>query len=76
MPSQVAILLQKKELLRILNSFDPLITGFDREALDYDMLKQAEQLLINVVTKKYRSCSTRRTEIKTVPPPVKQQKIC
>ena len=39
----------KKELLHILNSFDPLITGFGREALDYDMLQQAEQFLINVV---------------------------
>ena len=48
----------KKELLNILNSFDPLFTGFSREALDDDMLQQAEQFLINVVTKKYRSCST------------------
>ena len=32
----------KKELLHILNSFDPLITGFGREALDYDMLQQAD----------------------------------
>ena len=48
----------KKELLRMLNSFDPLITGFGREALDYDMLPLVEQLLINVVTKTYRSCST------------------
>ena len=48
----------KKELLHILNSFDPLITGFGREALDYDMLQQAEQFLLNVVTKKYRFCST------------------
>ena len=48
----------KKELLNILNSFDPLIAGFGREALDDDMLQQAEQFLINVVTKKYRSCST------------------
>ena len=47
----------KKELLNILKSFDPLITGFGREALDDDMLQQAEQFLINVVTKKYRSCS-------------------
>ena len=42
----------------MLNSFDPLITGFGREDLDDDMLQQAEQFLINVVTKKYRSCST------------------
>ena len=39
----------KKELLHILNSFDPLITGFGREALDYDMLQHSEQFLINVV---------------------------
>ena len=32
----------KKELLHILNSFDPLITGFGRDALDYDMLQQAD----------------------------------
>ena len=32
------------------NSFDPLITGFGREALDDDMLQLVEQLLINVVT--------------------------
>ena len=55
MPSQVAILLQKvgtkKELPHILISFDPLITNFGREALDDDMLQQAEQFLINVVTK-------------------------
>ena len=56
----------KQELLLILKSFDPLITGFVREALDYDMLKQAGQFLINVVTKKYRSCSTFD----------EQQKIC
>ena len=31
----------KKELLSILNSFDTLITGFGREALDDDMLQQA-----------------------------------
>ena len=45
----------------MLNSFDPLITGFGREDLDDDMLQQAEQFLIKVikvVTKKYRSCST------------------
>ena len=41
----------KKELLHILNSFDPLITDFGRDALDDDMLRQAEQFLINVVTK-------------------------
>ena len=41
----------KKELLNISNSFDPLITGFGSEALDDDMLQQAEQFLINVVTK-------------------------
>ena len=29
----------KTELLHILNSFDPLITGFGREALDYNMLQ-------------------------------------
>ena len=34
----------KKELLNILNSFDPLITGFGREALD-DMLQQASSSL-------------------------------
>ena len=42
----------KKVLLNILNSFDPLITGFGRESLDDDMLQQAEQFLINEVTKK------------------------
>ena len=42
----------KKELLHILNSFDPLITGFSREAFDDEMLQQANQFLINVVTKK------------------------
>ena len=36
----------KKNLLNISNSFDPLITGFGREALDYDMLQQGEQFLI------------------------------
>ena len=41
----------KKNLLNISNSFDPLITDFGREALDYDMLQQAEQFLINVITK-------------------------
>ena len=48
----------KKELLNISNSFDPLIAGFGSKALDDDMLQQAEQFLINVVTKKSRSCST------------------
>ena len=43
----VAKLGTKKELLcNILNSFDPLITGFGREALDDDMLQQAEQSLL------------------------------
>ena len=37
----------------MLNSFDPLITGFGREAFDDDMLQQAEQFLINVVTSIY-----------------------
>ena len=49
----VAKLETKEELLHILNSFDLLITGFGRKALDDDMLKKAEQFLINVVTKKY-----------------------
>ena len=48
----------KEKLLHILNSFDPLITGFGREALDDDILQQAEQFLINEVTKMYRSYST------------------
>ena len=49
----------KKELLHnMFYSFDPLITGFGREALDDNMLQQAEQFLINVVTKNYRCCST------------------
>ena len=43
----------KKELLHKLNSFDSLITGFGREALDDDMLQLVEQLLINVVTSIY-----------------------
>ena len=41
----------KKELLHLLNSFDPLITDFGRAALDDEMLQQAEQFLINVVAK-------------------------
>ena len=50
----------KKELLHnMLNSFDPFITGFSREALDDDMLQLVEHF--------------QRTESKTVPPPVKQQ---
>ena len=32
------------------NNFDPLITGFGREALDDYMLQLVEQLLINLVT--------------------------
>ena len=56
----------KIELIHILNSFAPLITGFGREALDDDMLKQAGQFLINEVTKKYQSCTLS----------TKQQKIC
>ena len=44
---------ETKELLRMLNSFDPLITGFGREAFGDDMLQLVEQLLINVVTSIY-----------------------
>ena len=38
----------KKELLHILNSFDPLITDFGKKALDDEILQQAEQFIINV----------------------------
>ena len=39
---------ETKKLLRMLNSFDPLITAFGD-----DMLQLVEQLLINVVTSIY-----------------------
>ena len=42
----------KKQLLSVLESFDPLITDFGQEALDGDMIQQAEQFLLKMVTKK------------------------
>ena len=48
----------KKSLLNVLESFDPLITDFGREALDGDMIRYAEQFLIKVIAKKYQDCPT------------------
>ena len=48
----------KTQLLSVLESFDSLITDFGQEALDGDMIQQAEQFLLKMVTKKYQSCST------------------
>ena len=36
----------KKQLLGVLDNFDPLITDFGKEALDDDMIQQAEQFLL------------------------------
>lgn len=48
----------KKNLLSVLENLDPVITDFAKEALDGDMIHNAEQFLINVIQKKYQSCNT------------------